>query len=1247
MRFMFKILVLGETDLTFPYILNAMKEKGEDMETYYEWFEEFNVLDNICDLEIDVVTDIISANFDDIIPMVDGIVFILNPANQEEFEFFEMLVDIIESVKRDIPMVILFYDKDGITPISTNKLLQSVWGVHPDFEAFANLHPHEFHQVIHCLCLSMISGDPPLNIENAWMRLPIFIQMANYYYEQRIYIKAAHALKKIATIADIYNKNEYYIYCEQAAYLYSKANRYLEASKIMKDVSKIKVNNFKKLYVENMIREGNRMFNKKSFEMAAKQYETAGQWTSIELKDKSLINEAFRLAINSWISACKNQDAFRILERLDHEEIISVLNEISDKIIAATNFLMKNDQLERAKRELYLAINTYQKEDLFDHIEKFSKKLAEVLIKILEKEIEAKELYQAKETYDELENIWETYEIEKSSIDNILVQLIKMFCEQLNFSMASILINKLDSLELKQELTEYSSEVEEKHKESRKLEKEKNFQKGIEIIREFVIAEYDIIRTQNKKVLHSAQVKADTEDFLKAAQQIKDQVDHLSNTGMEDVADQLLTNALDYLVQGKLFPKFFVYFRELQKSMKKKYLRRIFPILGEKLDELARFEELKKRDDYKLKNRIFKMINQLYRNSMLYEKSREITYHYITLIKNQALKIVQEEETKQAIKSALKLIKKVNNLSSAYLNSEKILFDKIYKRIAEIYITLGDLSSAHAYNDRIEEKEYKSEIHKKIAKIESSQSALKSKKAEESLKGEILKEQISIIKKKARDARAEKENDLKQRKGLKRAFFKKPLESLKNQEYNDAFEEYKRATLRLNRIKKYNLAGIAFMGASLILLKQKKIGKLRTVFENLKEEISSSSKILYETFPMILIKYILSLEKIGDEAKLDSAISYIESLPLFEEELDLLYEILGKEKKERKEQGEVSSSLMDAPRFKAKIKVLSGKIEKSKQDISKRKLMKGKYWQSATESLKAEDYFNASMNYLDAVGPLMEKKFEKHAAIGLILGCLSLIKARSLEVAQSTFKDKIGKYGAKLKSLPEITLIDHLFAAFQENLEGIVSFGIEKLVDTLILFKSEIAFLEQLGHLDKEKSKKEDTAKPLSRHERAELNKLKLDLDQTYGVLNQRKRDIKAEFSQLFRKRKAMRRRFYADIINLLEQEKFQQAAAEYKGVASKLVKRKDTNTISLLIVLSAFCELQETSDYEQIRQNVDHFIQSLNINAKLIEDTFSIILLKFILTLKANGIQGYSARIKKLLEVLPLFDEEKELIKI
>ena len=153
--------------------------------------------------------------------------------------------------------------------------------------------------------------------------------MANIYFNNQNYYYAAQAIRKAAQIAEIYNKEEFFIISEQAAYLYSKLNLYLEASNILEKVDKIKFHNFKKKHADQMLVEGNRFFNKNEYEQAAKIYERAAQWASVELLEGKFIDEAFRLAINSWISACKVEDAFRILRSLPYQGVIIILKEIS------------------------------------------------------------------------------------------------------------------------------------------------------------------------------------------------------------------------------------------------------------------------------------------------------------------------------------------------------------------------------------------------------------------------------------------------------------------------------------------------------------------------------------------------------------------------------------------------------------------------------------------------------------------------------------------------------------------------------------------------------------------------------------------------------------------------------------------------------------------------------------------------------------------------------------------------------
>ncbi len=1235
--------MLGEPEPALEYVTRAFQEMGENKETYYEWYKELNALDNICDLEIDVITDIISTDFDEIIPLSDGFIYFLNPLNIDEFELFDMYYTIIQSVQRDIPLIIVYYDSNGIIPIATNDLFENVWYNYPNLEVFINLPPIEFHQILECLCLAMIAGDTPLNIENAWMRFPIFIELANNFFIQQNYFYAAQSIKKAATISEIYNSNEFYIHCEQAAYLFSKENLYLEASKILEKVDRKKSKDFKKIYAEKMILEGNKQFNKKEYELAAIQYENAAQWTSIELDDKNLIQTSFKLGINSWISACKCEKAFKIFDRLPHKEGVEILVEITDKIINAANYLVSSGNLESAKDQLYYSIYIYQREGLFDELNKFTKKLVDVLIQILEHKIKKNELYSAKNAHDEIENLWEAYNLKKINLDKTLEKLIKLFIEELNFGMATILINKLNSLSLKQKLTELSSKTEEKKRTFKKQEIIENIQKGIDIVKKFIEMEIDIIAEMNTQKIEEANEYIKQKNYVNGAKIIKNQSIFLKNIGKEEIANQILTKSLDILIDAKLFDDFFNFYSDLSDGMKKKYLVRIFPVFIEKL------KELKEEKNYEKKERIFEISNKKYRNEMLYDESKEISKLFIKVIKTEALRIVESEENISGINKATDLIKKVNSIVSSYLDQEKdkISFNKIYKKIAEIYISLEDLSSALTYSDKIDKKEYKTEVRKKLEKVESEIIKIKLKKVEESLKGEMLKERLSIIRKKGRDALHDRELELKQRKGLKRAYFKEALGFVKKQEFDNAIKSYRDSIIRLNRIKKYNLAGVSLAMAVFLLLKDEKLDDTIKILEEIKKKLSTSGKLFSEMFSFSLLEYIIDIKKLNDESKLKEALSYLENLPLFEEEIEILYDYLGKERKKEEKIEKKGIDIGEIAKLRSDVSKIIKNIKKEKKDIAKRKIMRRDYWNKALEGLTKNNLNDASLNYLNTVETLYNKKFTKYAAISLILGTLITIKDESVEIARKTFNKNLKKlWNIKIEkeALPEIQIMKYIFLAFENNIQEQIESILNHLAEKLILFEPEIEFLNTLSGEKKSEKKIEET---LTRKKRGELSKLKVELDLTISNLQQKTGDIRSDSKDFFTKRKAMKRRYYDEILILLKNDSYREASKSYLDLSKNFIKRKDFKTGSLLILLSGLAGLKTEDSFIQVNIRINEFLGTLGLNKVLIEDTFYVKLFLFIIDIKMNNMNQYKTKIRSLLKILPIFEEEKELIEI
>jgi len=835
-----------------------------------------------------------------------------------------------------------------------------------------------------------------------------------------------------------------------------------------------------------MLVEGNRFFNKNEYEQAATIYERAAQWASVELldRDRTFIHEAFRLAINSWISACKVEDAFRILRSLPYQAVIIILKEISVKIIAEANYLISVNNLELAKNQLYSAVNRYQLEDLFDELKDLANNLVEVLIKLFKQQVNEKKSHAAKKSYEELENLWNSYNVKIVNLDSTLKDLINQFFEVNNFETATLLIDKLNSRRLKQQLAKERDEYEDKYRALKKKEVEDYINKGIHVISEFAESEQEIIIEMNSQKIAEADELTKQNNYLLAANHLKKQAEYLKSIGKDDIRDQILAKSLDILLDGLEFENFFTLFNEISSNMKKKYLTRIFPKFFQKL------HEIRKSDDYERIDKIFDESNRIYRNQMLYDQSKEISLLFIKVIKSEALKILESENNLSAVNKAEILIKKVLNIASAYLEKEeniKLTFNKIYKKITEIYIEADDLHQAHVYNDKIEKPTYKLELHKKIEKLEAKKSAIRSKKAIETRRGEELKEKDSIIEKLAQEARLDKEKDMRERKGLRRGYFKDSLEFLKTQQYDKAFGIYINTMDRLNLTKKYKLAGVSLAIASLILMKQDKFDNVKKLLNETKEKLTSLGKLFSEAFAVTLIEYVNDLKIFQDEGKFKEALHLFEDLPLFEEELMLLYE------------------------------------------------------------LRDEEY--------------------------------------------------------------------------QQEIKP------EKTVEMLV--------------------KQKEIKEVLSREEFGEYSKLHVEIDQRFGKIESKQGDARKDKESLLKKRKPMRKRYYSPILELLKSQKFEAAAAEYLKLAYNFVKRKDLEMSSLMVLLYGLTLLKTEEPLNSIKNSINNYLNSLGINKKLVEDTFYVMIIQFLIDIKLYKFEQFLPKIKEMLEILPLFEEEKFLIKI
>lgn len=93
--------------------------------------------------------------------------------------------------------------------------------------------------------------------------------------------------------------------------------------------------------------------------------------------------------------------------------------------------------------------------------------------------------------------------------------------------------------------------------------------------------------------------------------------------------------------------------------------------------------------------------------------------------------------------------------------------------------------------------------------------------------------------------------------------------------------------------------------------------------------------------------------------------------------------------------------------------------------------------------------------------------------------------------------------------------------------------------------------------------------------------------------------------------------------------------------------RRKDLKTSSLLILLHGLCLLKEKEPYSLIRNSINQYLEKRGRNKKLIEDTYYIMVILFVIDVKRYDLGNYLPKIKGLLEILPLFENEQELLDI
>ena len=196
--------------------------------------------------------------------------------------------------------------------------------------------------------------------------------------------------------------------------------------------------------------------------------------------------------------------------------MIQTLDEITQKIAGAGDFLVAQGKYEEAKTQIYLSFDRYQKAGLPESIKILAIKVIKILKHTLEDQLYKDDVHEAKMSLDELINIWESYDVKKENIDEYLEKIVRLFIRERDFSKVDALIPKFESLELQRKITDLRMHEEELIKEEFKQGEIEGLNEGVEILLNYVKNEAMIFYELNKRTFDQAERMVANQDFVKA-----------------------------------------------------------------------------------------------------------------------------------------------------------------------------------------------------------------------------------------------------------------------------------------------------------------------------------------------------------------------------------------------------------------------------------------------------------------------------------------------------------------------------------------------------------------------------------------------------------------------------------------------------------------------------------------------------------------------------------------------------------
>ena len=1239
MSYIFNILVLGDNETVLEYLQQGGLE-NVSIDDVSQWeYEEDNI-----NLTFEVPMNI-NADYDNLISMADGILFFLNPNSESEIEIFKEMMKIIQKMNRNIHTVVIFRDKTKVIDTSANELLNWIWSDYPFEACISDIgSPNVLKMMIGCLTESIIGGDMILLQRNAWLRIPSLFKKANYEIEQQNWKEAGQLVEKIAKISQKNQNSDWTIYAEQAAWLYSRDGEFLSAAKIISSFNPVFSKRFQKMHVDKLISQGTRLFREKKYGDAAQLFEMAGNWARIELSNTELMKKSYTLAIDSWIAACETQNAFTLLEKFDHNEMVKILEGVTQNIAGSADYLSSIGQDDYAKSQLYLCFQRYQKAGLFESIKVFANKVIKILKRILEKHLNNNDVYTAKLTLDELYNIWESFKVKSENIDDYLLQMGHLFIKAHDFQKAESIVKKIKSKSLKKQLTKASLKVEEKFKKETKQYELKDLKKMCDFLFDYVKEESLIFYEMNKEIYDKSEFLVYNKDFNQASLLVKKQADWLHHIGMEILSFDVLEKVFDIYIQGDMLGRFINEINFLPEIRRSKFLKLK---LNESIDSVKNISH--SLDSVEFENILTALI-KLYRNHLLYDESKRFSEAYIEFLKDLGIKVAKKGDDESILKG-VDIIHQIEQVIKSYFEEKEINLDPLLSLIVNYYIEKENLKEARTYNRRIKDQDIFDAYFSRMEKIEEDKGSSVASLAKQKQQMQIYADQLSQLSNQAGDQRMASQSLMRMRIGLKKRYFQKGIDLISTKNLSDAAEVYCDISKKLITTKKFELAGISAAVASLIYLIIKEVDLIQKELDNFIFKVSSSKKIFFETFPIKLINYTLIMIEAKRTEQIKSALKLFDVLALFPEERLLLETLLGDDSDIKALLQTKSTSTEDnVKKIPSNYDLLIEKLIYNPKLKSKRKNLEEKYWGECQSHLYHQKYEEAYTSYLDAVSELNKRNLDIFSIDSIVMGFLLLLKIRQPEDVYKTFEKYIYQLSKKYKELPksdEIQLLDILIRFWNKSI------AIYMLREILVAFEFKLHLLDWessfIKHLISSMSGKKQSESDITRASQTESDSKSADsfLKNQVSSLVEDLAKNKEKFKELKEKRQKMIRAYYKDILDDLKNEKFLDAATKYEKLSKRMARRNDFDNSSLMILLSILSRIRAKEKLTDIKSNINSLLGSLGIVKKILIENFEIKVSYFIIDALSTNYQTIESEMNEILNGLPLLDGESALINV